>query len=190
MSTYLSSLCRCFSHHAVFLGDFAVTPPCASLRESKATRAGHHVFCVEMALLERDNAMLTGHHVFRIDVSHLLFFGCSLTSVFALFPSASREYWCPPRFGWLALDSCALLCVVYPALRPACLGGRWSFPFQLWQDRGHWSADIGFFVVFPGGGRAGDMMVGCGDGEIHRFNLDQGRFRTPITLPSGSSSQG
>ncbi|CBJ33561.1 conserved unknown protein [Ectocarpus siliculosus] len=33
-----------------------------------------------------------------------------------------------------------------------------------------------------------DMMVGCGDGEIHRFNLDQGRFRTAMTLPSGSSS--
>lgn len=36
----------------------------------------------------------------------------------------------------------------------------------------------------------GDMLVGCGDGEIHRFNLDQGRFRTPITLPSTSSSRG
>ncbi|CAN0390936.1 unnamed protein product, partial [Pylaiella littoralis] len=33
-----------------------------------------------------------------------------------------------------------------------------------------------------------DMLVGCGDGEIHRFNLDQGRFRTPITLASGASS--
>lgn len=37
---------------------------------------------------------------------------------------------------------------------------------------------------------AGDMMVGCGEGEIHRFNLDQGRFRTPIMLPSSSSSKG
>ncbi|CAN0160381.1 unnamed protein product, partial [Hapterophycus canaliculatus] len=35
-----------------------------------------------------------------------------------------------------------------------------------------------------------DMLVGCGEGEIHRFNLDQGRFRTPISLPSGSSSRG
>eukprot|EP00752_Nemacystus_decipiens_P011789 g10460.t1 len=35
-----------------------------------------------------------------------------------------------------------------------------------------------------------DMLVGCGEGEIHRFNLDQGRFRTPITLSSSKSSQG
>eukprot|EP00903_Cladosiphon_okamuranus_P021876 g20111.t1 len=35
-----------------------------------------------------------------------------------------------------------------------------------------------------------DMLVGCGEGEIHRFNLDQGRFRTPIMLPSSKSSQG
>ncbi|CAM9882451.1 unnamed protein product, partial [Sphacelaria rigidula] len=35
-----------------------------------------------------------------------------------------------------------------------------------------------------------DMMVGCGEGEIHRFNLDHGRFRTPIALPSTPSSLG
>lgn len=44
-------------------------------------------------------------------------------------------------------------------------------------------------AVMPCSCCAGDMLVGCGEGEIHRFNLDQGRFRTPITLPSSSSSQ-
>ncbi|CAM9557050.1 unnamed protein product [Ascophyllum nodosum] len=35
-----------------------------------------------------------------------------------------------------------------------------------------------------------DMLVGGGGGEIHRFNLDLGRFRTPITLPSTRSCNG